>query len=119
MAGNLGRFEGPGVLPRAWAMKPDTATWIKRTLVNLGLTVQALVILQACTEHEPSHESIIRQDLLTIIETLGSPCEQVSEFEPTTEFSYSVTCETGDRYRISVNPEGRIHIKEHDSGDQK
>ena len=100
-------------------MKPDTATWIKRTLIKLGLMVQALIILQACTEHEPSHEAIIQQDLLTIIETLGSPCEQISEFESTTDFSYSVTCETGDRYRISVNPEGRVHIQEHESGNQK
>jgi len=100
-------------------MKPDTATWIKRTLIKLGLMVQALILLQACTEHEPSHEAIIRQDLLTIIETLGSPCEQVSEYESATEFSYSVTCETGDRYRISVNPEGRVHIQEHENGNQK
>ena len=81
--------------------------------------VQALILLGACTEHEPSHEAIIRQDLLTIIETLGSPCEQVSEFESTTDFSYSVTCETGDRYRISVNPEGRVHLQEHENGNQK
>ena len=100
-------------------MKPKSATRIKRILLNLGLTAQALILLQACTEHEPSHEAIIRQDLLTIIETLGSPCEQVSEFEFTTDFTYSVTCESGDRYRISVNPEGRVHVKEHDNGDQK
>ena len=100
-------------------MKPEAATRIKRILINLGLTVQALILLQACTEHEPSHEAIIRQDLLTIIETLGSPCEQVSEFESNTEFSYSVTCETGDRYRISVNPEGRVHLQEHENGNQK
>ena len=81
--------------------------------------VQALILLGACTEHEPSHEAIIRQDLLAIIETLGSPCEQVSRFESTTNFSYSVTCETGDRYRISVNPEGRVHIQEHENGNQK
>jgi len=100
-------------------MKPQTATRTKRILLNLGLTVQALILLQACTEQEPSHESIIRQDLLSIIETLGSPCEQVSEFEFTTDFTYSVTCESGDRYRIYVNPEGRVHVKEHDNGDQK
>ena len=91
---------------------------MKQKLIRFGLTVQTLMLLQACTEHEPSHEAIIRQDLLTIIETLGSPCEQVSEFESATEFSYSVTCETGDRYRISVNPEGLVHIKEHDSDNQ-
>ena len=91
---------------------------MKHKLICFGLTVQILMLLQACTEHEPSHEVIIRQDLLTIIETLGSPCEQVSEFESASEFSYSVTCETGDRYRISVNPEGRVHIKEHGSDNQ-
>jgi len=87
---------------------------MKQKLICIGLMVQTLMLLQACTEHEPSHEAIIRQDLLTIIETLGSPCEQVSEFESATEYSYSVTCQTGDRYRISVNPEGRVHIKEQD-----
>jgi hypothetical protein len=61
-----------------------------------------------------AHEAIIRQDLLTIIETLGSPCDEVSEFESPAEHACSVSCETGDRYRISVNPEGRVHIREQD-----
>ena len=119
MVENLGGFEGSGVLQRRCALKPQSATPIKRMLLNLGLTVQALILLQACTEYEPSHDAIIRQDLLTIIETLGSPCEQVSEFELTTDFTYAVTCESGDRYRIYVNPEGRVHVKKHDNGDHK
>jgi hypothetical protein len=87
---------------------------MRRKLIYFGLVAPALIFLQSCTEKEPSHDAIIREDLLTIIETLGEPCEQVSDFEPTPGISYSVTCDTGDRYLLSVSPEGKVDIKDHD-----
>ena len=86
---------------------------MKRNLTPPALAALALFILQACTE-PPSHEEIIREDLLDIIETLGEPCEQVSDFEAQPEISYSVNCETGDQYMISVSPEGKVHISSQD-----
>lgn len=90
-----------------------TAARMKRNLTLPVFAALASMFLQACTE-PPSHEEIIREDLLEIIETLGEPCGQVVGFEAKPGISYSVTCETGDHYEISVSPEGKINIRNHD-----
>lgn len=77
-------------------------------------TVSCLVILAmltgGCTETEATHEEIVQEDLLIVIEALGAPCGKVIKYDLVEELSYSVHCETGDVYNISVNPEGRVLI---------
>ncbi len=83
-------------------------TW---RLVFVAL-VSGLVV--ACDHKEPSHEDIVRADLAIVIDSLGSPCKQVLEYEATGELEYTVHCQTGDRYIISVNPQGRVDLKAHE-----
>ena len=110
----MGRLKGSCTFQGPRTLKPGEVIRMTRKLTSFLLVVLMLIALQSCTETEPSHDAIIREDLLSIIETLGEPCKQVSDFEPTPGISYSVTCDTGDRYLLSVSPEGKVDIKDHD-----
>lgn len=78
---------------------------------NLLLIFLASVLVLACDKKEDSHEDIVRADLLLIIDSLGSPCDQVVEYEASGELAYTVNCESGDSYLISVNPQGRVDVQ--------
>ena len=78
---------------------------------SLVPVVPVCLLIAACDREEDSHEDIVKADLLVIIESLGSPCGQVNSYESTEDLGYTVHCETGDRYEISVNPQGRIGIQ--------
>ena len=80
--------------------------------INSLLLVSLLSLLvTACDRQEDSHEDIVKADLLLIIDSLGSPCDQVLEYEAMEELTYTVSCESGDSYHVSVNPQGRVHVK--------
>ena len=79
-----------------------------KTLVTV---VPVCLLIAACYREEDSHEDIVKADLLVIIESLGSPCGQVNSYESTEGLGYTVHCEAGDQYEISVNPQGRIGIQ--------
>lgn len=87
---------------------------------SAGLTYRLVLVMlvgglvAACDLKEPSHEDIVRADLAIVIDSLGSPCGQVLEYETSGELEYTVNCQTGHRYIISVNPQGRVALKAHD-----
>ena len=83
-----------------------------RFIKNLLLVSLGATLVTACERKEESHEDIVKADLLLIIDSLGSPCEQVLEYEATEELAYTVSCESGDSYLISVNPQGRVDIQD-------
>jgi hypothetical protein len=77
----------------------------------LAIPSLSLFILAACGGPRETHEEIIREGLLSIVDSLGKPCEQVVDHELSSNTSYTVRCKSGDTYAISVTPEGRIHVK--------
>ena len=80
--------------------------------INSLLLVSLLgLFVTACDRQEDSHEDIVKADLLLIIDSLGSPCDQVLEYTATEELAYTVSCESGDSYVISVNPQGRVDVQ--------
>jgi len=81
--------------------------WIK----NLLAVSLASVLVVACDRQEESHEDIVKADLLVIIDSMGSPCEQVIDYEATEELAYKINCKSGHRYLISVNPQGRVDVQ--------
>ena len=83
-----------------------------RAIKNLLLVSLVGGFLIACDRQEDSHEDIVKADLLLIIDSLGSPCNQVLEYEATQELAYTVSCESGDSYLVSVNPRGRVDIQD-------
>ena len=81
---------------------------------SLILIVLLGLLITACDRKESSHADIISADLAIIIDSLGSPCKKVLEYESTGELEYTVKCQSGDRYIISVNPQGRVDLKKHE-----
>ena len=76
-----------------------------------------LLILQSCnrTANLADHPEIIRNDLFAIITLSGVPCDEVVSYELVDDhLDYVASCKTGDQYRISVNPEGRVNVDPHD-----
>ena len=69
------------------------------------------VLITACDRDEITHEEIVKTDLLIIIDSLGSPCEEVVKYESTTELGYVVSCRSGHEYVISVSPQGRVEVQ--------
>ena len=86
--------------------------YMRMKLINSLLFVSLLSLLvTACDRQEDSHEDIVKADLLLIIDSLGSPCDQVVDYEATEELAYTVSCESGDSYLVSVNPQGRVDVQ--------
>jgi len=83
-----------------------------RFIKNLLLVSLVATLVTACERKEESHEDIVKADLLLIIDSLGSPCDQVLEYEATEELAYTVSCDSGDSYLVSVNPQGRVDIQD-------
>ena len=53
----------------------------------------------------------VRKDLQTVITLQGKPCGKVTKAEKQGENDYIVTCETGDRYRVTIDENDRVIVK--------
>ncbi|MEE9157899.1 MAG: hypothetical protein V3U60_05885 [Gammaproteobacteria bacterium] len=57
------------------------------------------------------HEEIVKRDLFAIITLTRQPCDHIVSFKRWGENEYHVECQTGDRYRVYVVPEGRVKVE--------
>jgi hypothetical protein len=84
----------------------------------------SLILVQACSNEsdeqaatvsdDAEHAEIIKRDLFAIISLQGESCQQVISYEVQDELDYVATCETGDRYRVHVSSEGKVHVNVHE-----
>ena len=51
------------------------------------------------------------QDLQATIVLNGQPCDQVVGVKRTADSDYVATCKDGNRYRVFVNPQGRVVVQ--------
>ena len=54
----------------------------------------------------------VSKDLQAVIALQGKPCGEVQGTEKKGENDYIASCSNGKRYRVSMNPSGRVDIKE-------
>jgi hypothetical protein len=52
-----------------------------------------------------------RQDLAAVIALQGLPCGEVVSYAVKGDNDYVATCKDGNRYRVFVNPEGRVVVQ--------
>ena len=52
-----------------------------------------------------------RQDLAAVIALQGLPCGEVVSYVAKGDNDYVATCKDGNRYRVYVNPEGRVVVQ--------
>ena len=53
----------------------------------------------------------VAQDLTAVIALQGHPCGQVVSVATQAENDYLATCQNGNRYRVFVNPAGRVIVE--------
>lgn len=62
-----------------------------------------------CAGPAPAAEdAALLKDLTSVIALLGLPCGQVVSAKRQAENDHIATCKNGSRYRVFVNPEGRV-----------
>lgn len=52
-----------------------------------------------------------RQDLFSVITLNAMPCGEVVSYVVKGDNDYVATCKDGNRYRVYVNPEGRVVVQ--------
>lgn len=80
-------------------------------LIAVMMTVFAGAALAA---EEVPGEVPITKDLTAVIALQGLPCGKVVSATQQGEDDYAALCEDGNRYRISVNPDGRVIVEKLD-----
>jgi hypothetical protein len=51
------------------------------------------------------------KDLQATIVLNGHPCDQVVDSKRNADSDYTATCKDGNRYRVFVNPKGRVLVQ--------
>ncbi len=61
-----------------------------------------LFLLAATSAAAEDLEELVARDLLTVITMEGLPCGEVVTAQRKADQDYTVTCQTGDRYRVRI-----------------
>lgn len=60
---------------------------------------------------DPASDVTVAKDLTAVIALHGLPCGQVVSVSEQAENDYIASCQDGNRYRVFVNPEGRVTVE--------
>jgi len=73
---------------------------------------QSLVVLAIVTAASPAQDQeALKKDLTAVIALQGLPCGQVVAVEEHGETDFAVSCTDGNRYRVYLNPAGRVVVE--------
>ena len=75
-------------------------------LLILGLSLAPAVLAQS------DDSARVKKDLGTVLALQGKPCGKVVKADKKGENDYEVTCEDGNRYRISIGADERVTVRE-------
>lgn len=70
--------------------------------VTIGIA--ALVALPA----PAAEDAALLKDLTSALMVLNRPCGQVTSARRLADADHIATCQNGERYRVFINPEGRV-----------
>ena len=68
----------------------------------------AIVILFFSASSQAADDIPVAKDLTSVIALLGLPCEKVVSVTKKGDNDHIATCKDGNRYRVFLNPEGRV-----------
>ncbi|MDH3521627.1 MAG: hypothetical protein OEM49_14335 [Myxococcales bacterium] len=85
-----------------------TGKRVRLTLLMLGVAWAAPGLAQ---EETPPSRVEVPADLLAVITLRGKPCGEVVRHERLGADDYLVQCASGHRYRVYVNPQGRVVVE--------
>jgi hypothetical protein len=78
-----------------------------RTKVRAAIVPAILMAGPAMAADDPA----MLKDLTAVIALQGQPCGQVVTATKQGDNDYAVACKDGSRYRVFVNPEGRVVVQ--------
>jgi len=78
-----------------------------RTKVWAAIVPAILMVGPAMAADDPA----VLKDLTAVIALQGQPCGQVVTATKQGDNDYAVACKDGSRYRVFVNPEGRVVVQ--------
>ena len=70
-----------------------------------------MVLATKLVEAVDEHDEKVKKDLFTVITLEGQSCGAVVSYTRRGETDYIAVCQSGDRYHITVVPEGRVSVK--------
>ena len=73
----------------------------------LALLLAAWVAMPVCA----ADDEALMKDLTAVIALQGQPCGKVVSVKSQSDKDHVVTCQDGNRYRVFVNPEGRVVVQ--------
>ena len=74
-----------------------------RILTNVTFIAASLV-----TQAQAAEDASLLKDLTSAISVLGQPCGPVVSAARQGENDHIATCKDGNRYRVFINPQGRV-----------
>ena len=78
---------------------------------TLRLTLAITALTLAATSTEAQQDPKVLKDLGTVIILQGYPCGKAVSADKRGEDDYLVTCQSGDRYRVTIDANDRVVIK--------
>ena len=82
----------------------------KTAMMTVGMTLIAVLAAGSVGAADEQDEKV-KKDLFAVITLEGQPCGAVVSFTRQGETDYVAVCQTGDRYHVTVVPEGRVSVK--------
>lgn len=80
---------------------------MKRPASRIVATLAALVAATSLAADDPAQ----LKDLTAVIALHGQPCGQVVSYVVNAENDFTANCKDGNRYRVFVNPQGRVVVQ--------
>lgn len=89
---------------------------MKKIRMSLAMAAAALVSYPGTSvaAENVASDVAVTQDLTAVIALQGLPCGRVVSATQAGEDDYTASCEDGNRYRVFVNPEGRVVVEKLD-----
>lgn len=89
---------------------------MKKIRMSLAMAAAALVSYPGTSgaAEDVASDVAVTQDLTAVIALQGLPCGRVVSATQAGEDDYTASCEDGNRYRVFVNPEGRVVVEKLD-----
>ena len=80
---------------------------IRTAVLAPSLLVSALFVVPSFA----ADDEALKRDMTSVIALQGLPCGQVVAVKVNGENDYACSCKDGNRYRVHMNPAGRVVVE--------
>ena len=86
-------------------------------MINRSASRVRWLLLAACLAGPSlaAEDDALKKDMSAVIALQGWPCGQVDAVKVNADNDYSCTCKDGNKYRVYINPAGRVIVEKQNS----